>query len=105
MEKYKIGFGLGGGYGGISDFEIHECETQEDAMDIAYELAVEFYGMFEGMRGLLAWGDCQDELREEYGEEPSDEEVTARYEEELETWLCYEVKIYDENEEGYEDEF
>lgn len=94
MAQYKVYAGLGGGFGGAKYIETVEAASEEEAADIAYECAVEEYESYEGLHGLVSYGDVIDNP-EEYGldEDCQNEEyLWEAYEEERSTWLDYYVK-------------
>lgn len=98
MEKlveYKVSYGLGGGFGGATNEVILEFRSEKDAMESARELAIEEYQSYEGLHGIMGWDECRQEYIDEYGEEPDDEIIQDMYNEELETWLAYEVEVWD----------
>ena len=90
MTLYLIKFGLGGGFGGARDSEILDFETFEEAEAAAYDMALEYASMYEGLYGLPDF----DEIKER--EECSDEEASIIYYEELENWLDYSAEEYHE---------
>lgn len=91
--------------GGFGDAEYKgtiDCDTFDDATQVAYELAIEEYESYAGMRGLKSYGEIAiDYLIEEniidnedefdtYELSESDEEyVTERYNDTVESWLDY----------------
>jgi hypothetical protein len=87
MKKYKISYGLGGGFGGATeDDEIYEFENEEEAMRFAWEKACEEYGSYAGMYGLRT-------VEEIMEEENTDEETALEnYAEERESWLDYDAE-------------
>ena len=94
MAQYKVYAGLGGGFGGAKYIETVEAANEEEASRIAYEYAVEEYESYEGLHGLVSYGDVVDNP-EEYGldEDCQNEEyLWEAYEEERSTWLDYYVE-------------
>jgi hypothetical protein len=97
MAKFKIYYGLGGGFGGEKFSHIEECKTRAEAEDIAYELAVEEYESYGGHHGLVS----EDEIREnpeEFGldlEEATIEDYWNTYMEEVNSWISYHVEEWD----------
>lgn len=94
MAQFKVYAGLGGGFGGAKYIETVEVANEEEAAKIAYEYAVEEYESYEGLYGLVSYGDIVDNP-EEYGldEDCQNEEyLWEAYEEERSTWLSYYVK-------------
>lgn len=94
MAQFEVYAGLGGGFGGAKYIETVEVANEEEASQIAYEYAVEEYESYEGLYGLVSYGDIVDNP-EEYGldEDCQNEEyLWEAYEEERSTWLNYYVK-------------
>lgn len=91
MPWFKIYAGLGGGFGGANYVDTIECETQDEAMEIACQSAIEEYESYEGNHGLLSWDECREDLIESGWEDPSDEDVNDQYNEEIESWIDYYV--------------
>ena len=85
MKKYRIKYGLGGGFGGLDpkDWEIIEADSLGEATDIAYEGAIEEYELYEGTNGLRTVTD----IMEEDGLDEA--EAEDQYFEERESWLDY----------------
>ena len=52
MPKYKIFYGLGGGFGGASEGEIEEFENEDIAEEYAFSCACEKYDNYAGSYGL-----------------------------------------------------
>jgi hypothetical protein len=93
MEKnfeglWIIGFGLAGGFGGIRDYMVIEAESEDDAAEIAFEMACEHYEKYEGMYGLRT----VDEIMEE--DELDEEDAESVYSEERDNWLAYTAVAY-----------
>ena len=91
---YNIYAGLGGGFGGAEYKGTIDCKTFDDATQIAYELAIEEYESYAGMKGLKSYDEVAiDYLIEENiidNEDESDEEyVTELYNDTVESWLDY----------------
>lgn len=99
---YNIYAGLGGGFGDADYKGTCDCNTYNNAMQIAYELAVEEYENYAGMRGLKSYEDvAMDYLIEEniidnedefdtYELSETDEEyITELYNDIVESWLDY----------------
>ena len=83
MELFIIGYGLGGGFGGIQEYEVIETTDLNDANKWAYENACELYEGYAGMYGLRDLEDIMDE------DECNEEDAQIIYEEERESWLEY----------------
>jgi len=90
MPKYKIFYGLGGGFGGASEQFINEYKNEEKAMEDAYYGACEEYENYSGYHGLRSIEDIieQDEVDEDEAEEI--------FNEERESWLDYYVELVEE---------
>jgi len=58
---YIIGYGLGGGFGGIRNYEVIQASTQEEADSFAYENACEYYEGYVGNYGLRDLGQIMEE--------------------------------------------
>lgn len=92
MKKYKISYGLGGGFGGANeDGEIYEFKNEDEAMRFAWEKACEEYDSYAGLHGLR---DVE-QIMEEDGIDNEDDAWEVYYEE-RESWLDYEVEEIDE---------
>jgi hypothetical protein len=93
MTQYKIYAGLAGGFGGANYMETEYFDTKDQAVEYAYDLAVEEYNSYAGLYGLLSWTDCYKRAVEDGLEgEEADEYATEFYEEEMSTWLDYYVE-------------
>ncbi len=92
---YIIGYGLGGGFGGIQDFEVIQADNLEEAENYAFESACEVYEGYVGMYGLRDISEImeEDEIEDE-------EEAIQVYEEERDNWLEYSAHPYSKE---YED--
>lgn len=99
---YNIYAGLGGGLGGADYNGTCDCNTYNNAMQIAYELAVDEYENYARMRGLKSYEDvAMDYLIEEniidnedefdtYELSETDEEyITELYNDTVGSWLDY----------------
>lgn len=93
--KFKIYAGLSGGFGGATYQMTEDYASMDEALEDAYNLAVEEYQSYEGMHGIMSWEDCREDL-EESGFDYDDETVDNRYQEELESWLSYYVELEEE---------
>lgn len=94
MSTYKIYAGLGGGFGGAHHVATEQFESESAAMQYAYDCAVEEYQSYEGLHGIVSFGDiCENP--EDYGldEDFSDEDAESIYNEEVESWIVYYVKL------------
>ena len=88
---------MGGGFGGARYNGTYEYGSEEEALQDAYNLAVEEYQSFEGCHGILSWEECREDLIESFGEIPDDEDVDLHYTEQVEGWIVYYVKLHDDN--------
>jgi hypothetical protein len=95
MAKYKIYYGLGGSFGGAKYDSTEEFDTQDEAMDYAYDCAAQQYESYSGRNGLPSYKDVSDELLEEY-EEVTDDDIDQAYNEAMERWLSYKVELVEE---------
>jgi len=90
MPKYKIFYGLGGGFGGASEGEIEEFENEDIAMEYAFSCACEKYDNYAGYYGLR---DIQQIMEQDDVDEDEAENI---YNDEREGWLDYYVKLAEE---------
>lgn len=97
---YIIGYGLGGGFGGIRNHETIQANSQEEANEEAYYSACQEYESYAGSNGLRD----VDQIMEEDEIEDYDEALEV-YEQERESWLDYSAvpysKEYEEKVENY----
>ncbi len=89
MLRYRVRGALGGGFGGCDNKEWEEvdCKDENDAMDTAYEIAIEEYEMYEGNHGIRSIDDIMEE------EGLDEEDATEVYRDERESWLEYEFEL------------
>ncbi len=80
--KFKITYGLGGGFNDIRD-EVIEAPNIDKANVVAYDMAVEVFQEYEGLHGLRTIQDIMDE------EDVDEDEAEEIYREEMESWLDY----------------
>jgi hypothetical protein len=95
MPKFKVYAGLGGGFGGARYETTEEFESEEKAVDYAYECACQVYESYAGLHGLLDWDGVKEDLIVSgfYTEEEiTDEIIEEAYNESREIWLDYYVK-------------
>ena len=90
MSKYICGFGLSGGFGGISNYFIDHFPSLEVAEDFTYNEACELYESYVGLHGLRSVQEIMEEENIEEGE------AYDIFQEEREMWLEYEVEEYSE---------
>ena len=94
---FIIGYGLGGGFGGANIFEVHECQDEEDAVNLAYQNCCEYYEGYDGMYGLR---DVSMIIEED---EVDEEEAIEIWKNGREMWLEYSAEPYSkELEEKYQ---
>lgn len=111
MKQYNIYAGLGGSFGDANYQYTTLCETEDEALDEAYERACEEYEQYEGLHGLPSWEDATREYCEELGIsqeelEDTDEESLAieeYYNEARENWLAYHIVPTEEDDIDQED--
>ena len=89
---FKIYAGMGGSFGGATYQGTYEYNTREEAEEEAYRMAEEEYQSYEGYHGIMSWKDCEEDLRDSFAAEPSEEDVDTHYREEIESWISWYVK-------------
>ena len=87
MPLFKIYAGLGGGMGGAEYVETSEFQDEANAMDYAWQVAMECYDDMAGLYGLLS----MEEIAEENPDEDEDY-IQELYEAEAESWIDYYVE-------------
>ena len=89
--KYEKRYALGGGFGGCENKDWEECyaETKDEAWSEAYEDAKEEYESYGGMHGLANYEDIKEE-----NPDYTDEEIQEEIDEDMESWLEYEIKVW-----------
>lgn len=97
LQKYDLYTGMGGSFGGARYNGTYEYNSEEEALQDAYNLALEEYQGFEGSHGILSWEECREDLINSFGEIPDDEDVDLHYTEYVERWIVYYVKPHDDN--------
>ena len=90
MPKYKIFYGLGGGFGGASEGEVEEFENEDIAEEYAFSCACEKYDNYAGSYGLR---DIQQIIEQDEVDEDEAEEI---FNGERESWLDYYVELVEE---------
>ena len=103
--KYRLFSGMSGGFGGARYQGTFEFDNREQAEQAAYQEAEEEYQSYEGMYGILDWYECRDELKERYGEEPTDDDVDTYYTEEMESWIEYYIQPAPDDAPEWEEDF
>ena len=89
MPLFDIYAGLSGGFGGAYFHKTEEYATIDEAVQEAYELAIEEYQSYEGCHGIMSWEDCREDLIESGDKNPTDDDVTKHYQNEIEGWIEY----------------
>ena len=96
IERFHLYTGLGGDFGGAHYNQTIEAKDIDEAYECAYKLAVEEYHSYEGLHGIMDWGDCYEDLVESgfideksMTEDEIHDYVDARYQEEIEGWTEY----------------
>lgn len=97
LLKYDLYTGMGGSMGGARYNGTYEYSCEADALKDAYNLAVEEYQSYEGCHGILSWKECKEDLIESFGEaEVTDEDADMAYQEQIDGWIVYYVKLHDD---------
>lgn len=97
MAFYKITYGCGCG----EEEEYLEFESQEEADKFAYEAAVENYGSYAGLHGILSEADIADEefgINLEDADDATLRQINERYCEEIENTISYGAEEISEEE-------
>jgi hypothetical protein len=96
MALYELYAGMGGGFGGAVYQGTHDYEDADEALNDAYNLAVEEYQSYEGSHGIMSWDDCKEDLEESFpDQEFTEEDIDNHYLEEIESWISYYIKQVD----------
>ena len=111
MKQYNIYAGLGGNFEDANYHYTTLCETEDEALNEAYECACEEYEQYGRLHGLLSWEDAVNSYCEELGIsqeelEDTDEESLAieeYYNEVRENWLAYHIVLTEEDDIDQED--
>ena len=90
--KYLIRYGLGGGFGGMTEAEVEEFDNEDAASAYAWEKACEHYDQYDGSNGLRSTEQIMEE------DEVEEDEAQTIWSDEREGWLDYEAVPYDEAE-------
>jgi len=81
-----VGYGLGGSFGGIQNYEVVDVKDEQEAIDEAYQKACDYYDSYAGDSDLRDINAIMEE------EEIDDEEIACDiFCEEREDWLEYEA--------------
>ena len=95
MSLYNIYAGLSGGFGGAEYKGTADFDSEAEAMQEAYELAVAEYQEYEGCHGILGWCDVAEENN--LDEETDEDLINELYDQEIESWIDYFVILTDED--------
>lgn len=93
MPKYKIYAGLGGSFGGAKYDSTEEFDSLDEAMNHAYDQAVEQYERYSYR--LKSYKQVKEELLTQYPD-ANDDDIDEAYNEEMERWLSYKVELVEE---------
>lgn len=88
MKRFRIRYGLSGGFGGceMQDWEEIEADNLEEANNIAWEKACEEYDSYLGMHGIRDIDEIMDE------DEVDEDEAEEILNEDREGWIDYEAE-------------
>ena len=87
--KYNVYAGLSGGFGDAEYKGTADFDSEEEALQEAYELAVAEYQEYEGCHGILGWCDIAEE--NDLDEETDEDLINELYNQEIESWIDYYV--------------
>jgi hypothetical protein len=91
-----------------------DCENLDDALDYAYEMAVEEYESYAGYHGIPSWEELEQEIRDEfdaeieageYDESDIESYTQDRWNEEIQNWIQYTAIPFDEDKKISDSEF
>ena len=103
MKQYNIYAGLGGSFGDANYQFTTLCETEDEALDEAFESACEKYEQYAGLHGLPDWEDavleyCENNnLSEDELTDEDSQEIEECYNDARESWLDYYVVATDKD--------
>lgn len=103
-QKYNIYAGLGGSFGGASYHGTGEFKSEEEASQVAYEIAREEYESYEGYHGIKDWADVAEDNNLDPDDENNFEEIDELYNEEIESWIEYYAVLTEDDDEISEEE-
>lgn len=87
---FKIYAGMGGSFGGAEYIGSYTFDSLEDAENFAYEEAREIYASYAGMHGIPSYGNCLEELRDDYIDDGALKEAAEYlYDENINDWIEY----------------
>jgi len=86
--KFRIRYGLGGGFGGCENMEWEEIEAEDldEANKIAWQGACEEYDSMVGLHGIR---DIEEIMEED---DCNEEEAEMEMQEDKESWIDYEAE-------------
>ena len=88
MPLFDLYAGMAGGFGGASYCGTYEYDTIDEAVNDAYQMAIDEYQSYEGSYGVLSWEDCREDLIESFPEDDiTDDDVDQHYREAQEGWI------------------
>jgi hypothetical protein len=87
MAEYNIYAGLGGSFGGSKYIETLEFDSEDEAIDYAYEIACEKFEQYAGLHGLTSYKKIKED-----NPDLSENEIEELYNEERERWLSYKIE-------------
>lgn len=85
-----------------------DCKDRDEALDYAYELAIEEYETYAGLHGIPSWEELEQEIYDcysteidagEYDESDIESMTQDLWNEEVESWIQYNVIPFDEDKE------
>lgn len=84
MPIFEIKYGLGGGFGGMGNWEKVSAKDIDEAYRIAYEAACEEYESYDGLHGLMSIDDIK-------ATHPDwdDDEIEDEWQEQRDSWIEY----------------
>lgn len=97
MSLYNIYAGLSGGFGDAEYQGTADFDSEEEALQVAYEFAVDDYQSYEGMQGVLDWFEVAEQ--NDLNPDEDGDEIDRLYNDEIESWIDYYV-ILTENDEN-----
>ena len=103
-QKYNIYAGLGGSFGGASYHGTGEFKSEEEASQVAYEIARGEYESYEGYHGIKDWSDIAEDNNLDPDDEDNFEEIDELYNEEIESWIEYYAVLTEDDDEISEEE-
>nr|DAE51852.1 MAG TPA: putative sugar kinase, PSI-II, Sugar Kinase, Clostridium [Bacteriophage sp.] len=93
---YNIYAGLGGSFGGAQYVGTIRNATAEEALEYAYDIAVEKYEDYTFYDGVHSYSEVEEKMLKE-DPECSAEDIDIAYEEEMKNWIDYYVEPTEED--------